>query len=85
MPYRTQENRIDGVVITFTDVTLAKNLEIALRKAQADLEERFTRQTTEQDQTQKNLRTEINRRPRRNARAGPAPASDHKPRESRNE
>jgi two-component system CheB/CheR fusion protein len=47
MPYRTQENRIDGVVITFTDITVAKNLEVALRKAQADLEKRFTHQTAE--------------------------------------
>jgi two-component system CheB/CheR fusion protein len=47
MPYRTQENRIDGVVITFADITVAKNLEAALRKAQADLEKRFTDQTAE--------------------------------------
>ena len=47
MPYRTQENRIDGVVITFADITVAKNLETALRKAQSDLEKRFTNQTAE--------------------------------------
>jgi two-component system CheB/CheR fusion protein len=47
MPYRTQENRIDGLVITFADITVAKNLERALRKAQSDLEERFTHQTAE--------------------------------------
>jgi two-component system CheB/CheR fusion protein len=45
MPYCTQENRIDGVVITFADITVAKNLEAALRKAQSDLEKRFTNQT----------------------------------------
>jgi chemotaxis methyl-accepting protein methylase len=32
MPYRTQENVIDGVVITFTDITEAKLLESKLRK-----------------------------------------------------
>lgn len=32
MPYRTQENVIDGVVITFTDITEIKKLEAALRK-----------------------------------------------------
>jgi chemotaxis methyl-accepting protein methylase len=32
MPYRTQENVIDGVVITFTDITEAKLLESELRK-----------------------------------------------------
>ncbi|NTU67675.1 MAG: PAS domain S-box protein [Chlorobiaceae bacterium] len=31
MPYRTQENRIDGVVITFTDVSIAKKYEQSLR------------------------------------------------------
>lgn len=33
MPYRTQENLIDGVVITFIDITDAKNLEAELRAA----------------------------------------------------
>jgi two-component system CheB/CheR fusion protein len=31
MPYRTQDNRIDGVVITFTDITASKQLEAQLR------------------------------------------------------
>lgn len=31
MPYRTQENRIDGLVITFTDISIAKHLEMRLR------------------------------------------------------
>lgn len=31
MPYRTQENVIDGVVITFIDISKAKNLEAELR------------------------------------------------------
>ena len=33
MPYRTLDNRIDGVVITFTDITAAKTLEAKLREA----------------------------------------------------
>ncbi|AOS85081.1 chemotaxis protein CheB [Chlorobaculum limnaeum] len=32
MPYRTQENRIDGLVITFTDITNAKQFEQNLRQ-----------------------------------------------------
>ena len=32
MPYRTQENRIVGLVITFHDITIAKNLEQSLRE-----------------------------------------------------
>jgi PAS domain-containing protein len=31
MPYRTQDNRIDGVVITFTDITASKQIEVSLR------------------------------------------------------
>ena len=33
MPYRTMDNRIDGVVITFSDITVAKKLEAELRAA----------------------------------------------------
>ena len=35
MPYRTLENMIDGVVITFTDITIAKTLEARLRETLA--------------------------------------------------
>ena len=31
MPYRTQENRIDGLVITFSDITVSKQLEAQLQ------------------------------------------------------
>ncbi len=45
MPYRTQDDRIDGVVITFTDISVAKALEATLREAQSVLQSRFTDQT----------------------------------------
>lgn len=32
MPYRTLEDKVDGVVITFTDITVAKMLEIELKE-----------------------------------------------------
>ena len=32
MPYRTMDNRIDGVVITFADITAAKKIEADLRE-----------------------------------------------------
>ena len=35
MPYRTLDNRIDGVVITFADITAAKTLEATLREKQS--------------------------------------------------
>jgi two-component system CheB/CheR fusion protein len=50
MPYRTQDDRIDGVVITFSDVSKAKALEAALREAQVALEGRIATQETELDQ-----------------------------------
>jgi two-component system CheB/CheR fusion protein len=37
IPYRTLENMIDGVVITFVDITVSKTLEAELRKTQAGL------------------------------------------------
>ena len=33
LPYRTQDNRIDGVVVTFIDIGLAKALEVVVREA----------------------------------------------------
>jgi transcriptional regulator with PAS, ATPase and Fis domain len=36
MPYRTLDDRIDGVVITFADITAAKTLEAKLRGQQAN-------------------------------------------------
>ncbi len=65
MPYRTLENRIDGVVITFADVTVSKTLEMELRKTQAELERRVTHKTEELDKTRKAHRKEIGRRDRK--------------------
>jgi two-component system CheB/CheR fusion protein len=44
MPYRTLDDRIDGVVITFADITTAKTLETSLRGEHASL----TKDVTEQ-------------------------------------
>jgi two-component system CheB/CheR fusion protein len=46
MPYRTLDDRIDGVVITFADITVAKTLEAKLRATQAGLEKRVEDQDT---------------------------------------
>jgi two-component system CheB/CheR fusion protein len=35
MPYRTLDNRVDGLVITFADITTAKTLEATLRQNQS--------------------------------------------------
>ena len=45
MPYRTLDDRIDGVVITFTDITIAKTLEAKLREQHTGLEKRFAAQS----------------------------------------
>jgi len=39
MPYRTIDDRIDGLVMTFIDITMAKNLELELKKTNKVLEE----------------------------------------------
>jgi two-component system CheB/CheR fusion protein len=47
MPYRTLDDRIDGVVITFADITAAKTLEAQLREKHAMLEQLISRQSLE--------------------------------------
>jgi len=45
MPYRTLENRIDGVVITFSDITEAKRLEARLRQEKSEAGKRRKMET----------------------------------------
>jgi two-component system CheB/CheR fusion protein len=52
MPYRTLEDMIDGVVITFTDITISKTLEATLREALLVLQTRFTEQAKALDVAQ---------------------------------
>jgi len=59
MPYRTLENRIDGLVITFLDITVSKTLEKELRQAQAELEKRLTSKEAKLKDTQVDLRKEV--------------------------
>jgi two-component system CheB/CheR fusion protein len=49
MPYRTLDDRIDGVVITFADITMAKTLEAKLRSKQTGLEKRIAEQSDKLD------------------------------------
>jgi two-component system, chemotaxis family, CheB/CheR fusion protein len=44
IPYRTPENTIDGVVITFVDISLSKTLEAELRQTQTGLRQQITEQ-----------------------------------------
>jgi len=45
MPYRTLDDRIDGVVITFANITVSKTLEAELRAQHSSLEKRITAQS----------------------------------------
>src|SRR6185295_2436303 len=49
MPYRTLDDRIDGVVITFLDISAAKTLEAKLRDKQGTLENRIADQSAKMD------------------------------------
>ncbi len=51
MPYRTLDNRIDGVVINFVDISAAKALEAKMQEKQVALEGRISQQSAEMDAT----------------------------------
>jgi two-component system CheB/CheR fusion protein len=77
MPYRTLDDRIDGVVITFADITVAKTLEATLRDRQATLENRAAGQSgkREKEKDKKSSQTETLARQRVEKRAGKSPGS----------
>jgi two-component system CheB/CheR fusion protein len=56
MPYRTHDDRIDGVVITFADITAAKTLEAKLRGNQAIREKHVAEQSTELKRRQRKIK-----------------------------
>jgi len=58
MPYRTLENMIDGVVITFVDITASKTLEEKVRATQAGLEQHTADQDRKLEQAEGALRAE---------------------------
>jgi two-component system, chemotaxis family, CheB/CheR fusion protein len=57
MPYRTLSDKIDGLVITFMDITISKTLEATLRKTQADLEKRMVKKDLDLNKAKKRLNT----------------------------
>ena len=59
MPYRTQANVIDGIVITFSDITPAKELEARLRQTHEKLEITVAERTAELAEANKALEAEV--------------------------
>jgi two-component system, chemotaxis family, CheB/CheR fusion protein len=64
LPYRSGEDRIEGVVITFVDITARKNSEETLRQAHLALEERIAERTAELARSNEALTEEIAERAR---------------------
>jgi chemotaxis methyl-accepting protein methylase len=60
-PYRTLDDRIDGVVITFWDISIAKTLEEKLQGMQVTLEKRLVGQSTKLDKARVDLKEERKR------------------------
>jgi len=58
MPYRTEDDRIDGVVISFWDISAAKELEAKLQEMQIALENRLEGKSTELSKAQTELKAE---------------------------
>jgi chemotaxis methyl-accepting protein methylase len=75
MPYRTLDDRIDGVVITFTDITTAKTLEAKLRGEHAGLEKRVAEQSAKLDKEKKSSQGDPHARKRVEKRGGKPPGS----------
>jgi len=73
MPYRTLDNRIEGVVITFADITVAKTLEAKLRANQSVLEQDVADQTAELKRAQGARPTKIAAHKRGEAGTGKTP------------
>ena len=59
LPYRTLDDKIDGVVITFVNVTDSKVLETELRKTKLALEQRIVDQDEELVQVNDRLLDEV--------------------------
>ena len=81
MPYRTTDNRIDGVVITFADITSAKKVEADLRSRHGSLVKQTAEQGFALDRAMVRLKGSDSKPVRRKAqgRAGRRAVSSGKP------
>jgi two-component system CheB/CheR fusion protein len=76
MPYRTLDNRIDGVVITLADITAAKLLEAELRDKHTGLEKTVAEQSSRLEKTKKHSQTDPPARQRSKKRGRKTLGSD---------
>ncbi|MBC8126513.1 MAG: PAS domain-containing protein [Gloeobacteraceae cyanobacterium ES-bin-144] len=60
MPYRTVDDRIEGVVITFWDISVAKALEGKMQDIQDGLEERLAKKTSSDNRKKKDQKPAMN-------------------------
>lgn len=59
VPYRTEDDHIDGVVITFVDITELKQAQTQLQKSNAELEQRVIERTLKLDAAHKQLQADF--------------------------
>jgi two-component system CheB/CheR fusion protein len=76
MPYRTLDDRIDGVVITFADITVAKTLEAQLREKHHTLETHVAKQSARRQRARDKITAETLGRKEINHGAQKAAAPD---------
>jgi two-component system CheB/CheR fusion protein len=76
MPYRTLDDRIDGLVITFADITAARSKEAKLGDQHASLQKRFAEQTERVAKARRRPRTSAAPRQRVKNRALNAPGAE---------
>ena len=62
LPYRTHDNRIEGVAITFVDITERKRAEELLRDLNDQLEDRVRQRTSELAESNRQLQEQIGER-----------------------
>jgi chemotaxis methyl-accepting protein methylase len=83
MPYRTMDNRIDGVVITLSDITAAKKVEAGLRVKNTDLTTHSAEQGLALNLAEGRLEVHDARRQLRKAKAMTKPKASGKARKSK--
>src|SRR5215813_3331402 len=64
MPYRTVDDRIEGVVVTFVDITERKHGEDELQRFSHDLEDRIRERTGQLEQANRQLQADLEERRR---------------------